>query len=338
MHPYHEVRHEVFGSKIPPSTSNLHQRLSRTGQTTEIQIVAAIPGAELSRPSTRRSSRRDSAFRKSRATARRSAPATSASCPAIPRKRSARANRPRSSPSVRDPRALWRKWPVKLEADFIIKRKLIPSPGSGAGASIDSVVKAQVYLTDRRGCAGLQRGLAVAFQESAGHHDHRNRASRASPSTICASRSIRSRVAAKGKTKREIIRGPEPPTFDGWVSAVKCGDLLFLSGLMAVEGGRLIDAARVDARQPFYGIPVKAELRSIVRQAEAICRAAGTSLAQRRPHPAIPHRSRRSAGRNRGLGRGHGPCAAAPVARSKWPWLPVPGARVQVDLWVYVPQ
>ena len=43
MHPYHEVRHEVFGSKIPPSTSNLHQRFSRTGQTIEIQVMAAVP-------------------------------------------------------------------------------------------------------------------------------------------------------------------------------------------------------------------------------------------------------------------------------------------------------
>ena len=33
--------------------------------------------------------------------------------------------------------------------------------------------------------------------------------------------------------------------FDGWISAIKCGDLLFLSGLMAMEGGRLIDAARI---------------------------------------------------------------------------------------------
>ena len=47
---------------------------------------------------------------------------------------------------------------------------------------------------------------------------------------------------------------------------------------MALESGRLIDEALTDPRQPFYGIPVKAELRSIIRQAEAICRAAGTSL------------------------------------------------------------
>ena len=85
-------------------------------------------------------------------------------------------------------------------------------------------------------------------------------------------------LATGGKTNAEVIRGPEPPLFDGWVSAIKCGDLLFLSGLMAVENGRLIAEASTDARQPFYGIPVKAELRSIIRQAEAICRTAGTSL------------------------------------------------------------
>jgi enamine deaminase RidA (YjgF/YER057c/UK114 family) len=44
MHPYHEVRREIFGSKIPPSTSNLHQRFSRTDQSIEIQ-VAVVPGA-----------------------------------------------------------------------------------------------------------------------------------------------------------------------------------------------------------------------------------------------------------------------------------------------------
>jgi enamine deaminase RidA (YjgF/YER057c/UK114 family) len=45
MHPYHEVRREIFGSKIPPSTSNLHQRFSRTDQSIEIQVMAVVPGA-----------------------------------------------------------------------------------------------------------------------------------------------------------------------------------------------------------------------------------------------------------------------------------------------------
>jgi hypothetical protein len=32
---------------IPPSTSNLHQRFSRTDQTIEIQVIAAVPGSGL---------------------------------------------------------------------------------------------------------------------------------------------------------------------------------------------------------------------------------------------------------------------------------------------------
>ena len=112
---------------------------------------------------------------------------------------------------------------------------------------------------------------------------------------------------------------------------------LFLSGLMAVEGGRLIDEACIDPRQPFYGIPIKAELRSIIRQAEAICRAAGTSL--------------RNAVRIQQFHTDLGDLPAAlevwnetmdkaplPLSAIECLWMPVPGARVMVDLWVHVPK
>jgi enamine deaminase RidA (YjgF/YER057c/UK114 family) len=124
--------------------------------------------------------------------------------------------------------------------------------------------------------------------------------------------------------------------FDGWVSAIKAGDLLFLSGLMAVEGGRLIDEARVDPRQPFYGIPVKAELRSIIAQAEAICAAAGTSL---RNAVRIQEFHTDLADLPAALeiwdeAMAHAPLPLSPIEVA---WLPIPGARVQVDLWVHVP-
>ena len=105
---------------------------------------------------------------------------------------------------------------------------------------------------------------------------------------------------------------------------------------MAVEKGRLIEAASVDQRQPFYGFPVKDELRSIMRQAEAICRAAGTSI-----NNAVR------------IQQFHTDLADLPAALEVWDetmdhaplplssievaWLPVPGARVMVDLWVHVP-
>lgn len=331
MHPYHEVRHEVFGKSIPPSTSNLHQRFALTGQTIELQAMAAVPGAGLKV----KHENFDPGYYINPVSGYTAALSAGdfrfvPGCTAESRSKDGAA----LDPEVRNPRAIWRQWPVKLETDFIIKRKLKTSL-EGAGASLDSIVKAQVYLTDREDVAGFNEVWLSYFKN-------------APPTTIIATATpgfaindLRIEIntialATKGKTKREVIRGPEPPLFDGWVSAVKAGDLLFLSGLMAVEGGRLIDEAHVDPRQPFYGIPVKAELRSIIRQAEAICRTAGTSL--------------RNAVR---IQQFHTDLSNLPAAIEVWddaldhaplplsaievPWLPIAGARIQVDLWVYVP-
>jgi enamine deaminase RidA (YjgF/YER057c/UK114 family) len=332
MHPYHEVRHDVFGSKIPPSTSNLHQRFSRTGQTIEIQVMAVVPGSGLEvKHETFSPSYKISAVSGY-------SPALSAGDFRFVPGQTAEARREEDGPldpEVRHPRALWRQWPIKLETDFIIKRKLMASL-EGAGASLDSVVKAQVYLSDREDVPGFNEVWLSHFKSNP-------------PATTIIATSkpgfaindLRIEIntislAVSGKSRRDVISGPQPPAFDGWVSAIKAGDLLFLSGLMAVEGGRLIDEARVDGRQPFYGIPLKAELRSIIAQAEAICAAAGTSL--------------RNAVR---IQQFHTDLADLPAALEVWDeamahaplplspievaWLPIPGARVQVDLWVHVP-
>jgi enamine deaminase RidA (YjgF/YER057c/UK114 family) len=332
MHPYHEVRHEVFGSKIPPSTSNLHQRFARSGQTIELQVIAAIPGRGLEV--------KHATFDPGYAIPKVSgySPALSAGdFRFVPGQTAeARSDAPGAlDPEVRNSRALWRQWPIKLETDFIIKRKLVPSL-AGAGASLDSVVKAQVYLSDREDVPGFNE---VWLEHFKGNPPATTIIATARPGFAINDLRIEINtisLATAGRTKREVIRGPEHPAFDGWVSAIKSGDLLFLSGLMALEGGRLIEAAKVDARQPFYGIPVKAELKSIIRQAQAICRSAGTSL--------------RNAVRIQAF---HTDLNDLPAALEVWdeamahaplplsaievPWLPVPGARVQVDLWVHVP-
>src|SRR5258708_8969505 len=44
--PYHEVRREIFGGRIPPSTSNLHRAMPYPGQTQEVQLVAAVPSGD----------------------------------------------------------------------------------------------------------------------------------------------------------------------------------------------------------------------------------------------------------------------------------------------------
>jgi enamine deaminase RidA (YjgF/YER057c/UK114 family) len=118
---------------------------------------------------------------------------------------------------------------------------------------------------------------------------------------------------------------------------VRAGDLLFLSGLMGMEEGRLTAEAAVDPRQPFYGIPVKAELRAIIAEAEAICREAGTSLANavriQAFHTDLADLPAAIETWSAALGG-----APLPLSAIEVPWLPVPGARVLVDLWVYAPR
>ena len=132
MHPYHEVRHEIFGSRIPPSTSNLHQRFSRSDQSIEIQVMAVVPGSG--------TSVKHETFRPSYDISAVSgySPALSAGDFRFVPGQTAEALRDGEGPvdpSVRHPRALWRQWPIKLETDFIIKRKLATSL-EGTGASL----------------------------------------------------------------------------------------------------------------------------------------------------------------------------------------------------------
>ena len=151
MHPYHEVRHEIFGSKIPPSTSNLHQRFSRANQSIEIQMMAVVPGSGMTV--------KHESFRPSYdiSTVSGYSPALSAGDFRFIPGQTAEALHEGEGPvdpSARHPRALWRQWPIKLETDFIIKRKLMASL-EGAGAALDGVVKAQVYLSNREDVPGF---------------------------------------------------------------------------------------------------------------------------------------------------------------------------------------
>src|SRR5262245_37642868 len=170
MHPYHEVRHEVFKGTIPPSTSNLHQRFARTEQTIEVQVMAAVPGTGLMV--------KHETFSPSYKISPVSgySPALSAGDFRFVPGQTGEARKENEGPLdpvVRHPRSLWRQWPIKLETDFIITKKLKASL-EGAGASLDSVVKAQVYLSDREDVPGFNEVWLSHFQESPGDHNHRD--------------------------------------------------------------------------------------------------------------------------------------------------------------------
>ena len=76
------------------------------------------------------------------------------------------------------------------------------------------------------------------------------------------------RQAHDGSSWRAFLRVPTLFVFTGASAAVRAGDLLFISGLMAVRDGALVPEAKTDPDQPFFATPVKAELREILRQAD----------------------------------------------------------------------
>ena len=222
---------------------------------------------------------------------------------------------------------------ILLETDFIVQKKLKPTL-EAVNAGLDTVVKAQIYLRDQEDVPGFRQAWAKHFPVEPA-------------TTIIATETpgfIQSELrieintialAKDGATKKQAIT-PVPPLFSGATTAIRAGDLLFISGLMAVRDGALVPGAKSDPTQPFFAIPAKAELKEILAQAEAICAAAGTSLSN-----AVR------------IQQFHSDLADLPATLEVWseamdgaplplspvevPWLPVPGARLEVDLWVYCP-
>lgn len=327
---YHETRREFFSGKIPPSTSNLHRRFARAQQSMEVQVMAAVPGPDFE-------VRHDSKAGAYKIHASSGySPALSAGDFRFIPGQTAEAldeKEPGVDPDARRGRGLWKGTPIKLETDFIIRRKLTPTL-SAVNAGLDTVVKAQVYLRDQEDVPGFREVWASHFPvepattiiatETPGFIMPE---SRIEINTIA--------LAKDGKTTKDVI-APVPTLFQGGTPAIRAGDLLFMSGLMAVRDGALVPAAQSDPTQPFYAAPVKAELREILAQAEAICQAAGTSL--------------RNAVRIQQFHSDLNDLAATldvwsdatggmplPLSAVEVPWLPVPAARLQLDLWVYIP-
>src|SRR6185437_6977835 len=264
--PYHEVRREIFGGRIPPSTSNLHRAMAYAGQTQEVQLVAAVPSgdfrAEHLKIATNWSIHASSGY----------SPALAAGEFLFVPGQTAEARDTALGPL--DPEArmphghLWKGTPIKLETNFIVEHKLKPSLAA-AGATLDDVVKAQVYLRDRADVA--------AFNEAWRSHFG------ATPATTIIPTAAPGFIVAEGRIEINTTsirqKAAERIVEHDATVAVRAGDLLFLSGLMASDANGVLADMNDDARAPFTAIPIKDQVRAIAARAQAICRQAGADLA-----------------------------------------------------------
>lgn len=334
--PYQAQRHGAFGSLIPPSTSIVVQGLGLPGADINLQAIAVVPEAGFA-PAHLTHDRI------------RSMPTSGYSpaltvgdfvfvpgCTAMAMGDEPRRNGIAAAAAM--PEGMqWGGQPIKLETDFIVTERIAPSLAI-AGATLADVVKAQAYLTHPEDCSAFNDAWLRHFGDNApaltvvpcAPHGLAPRDGRLEINVLA--------VRAEGETKKRYVEASVRPGLHGQPQAVRAGDLLFLSGLMATDWDGALDRnCTPDARQPHFGSFAGTQAELILDHAAALCEAAGTSLANvvriQQFHtdmggffPAYKAWERRLDG------------APVPFTAVEVPApLPVPGATLMMDIWVYAP-
>ena len=330
---YHGVRREFFAGRVPVSTSNLHQQFLLRGQDMEVQLIAAVPGKGFAVAQHRPQNL------PVHATSGYSPVLTCGDFVFVAGQTAEALNIEEGplDPSARMPAGhLWKGTPIKLETEFVIERKLKPALAA-IGNTLGEVVKAQVYLRDINDIPVFNEVWAACFRQAP---PATTIITTAPPGFICEVGHIEINtisVRRGGGTRKQVIDARVPMPYAGHVQAVRAGDLLFLSGLMAVgAGGALAPEACIDPRQPHFASAAHLQMDYMLAQAQRICRKAGTSLANVVRVQQF-HSDLTDFNAAWQVWQQHLPGHYLPFSAIEVPALGVPGAVVMLDLWVYVP-
>ncbi|HEY5063966.1 MAG TPA: Rid family hydrolase [Xanthobacteraceae bacterium] len=332
---YQQVRREFLKGRIPPSTSIAQQGLLLPGADINIQALAVIPAKGFEVEHIKHEQLQG------RPTSGYSAALTVGDFIFIPGITSLAVNNEPQRNGVASAALMaqgtqWGGEPIKLETEFIITKRMAASLAL-AGASIEDVVHAQVYLTDpddysafneawtrHFGASGPTVSIIPCLAHGLAPYDGKIEINviAARPGSVASKRPI----DAGGAT-----------AFRHQQQAVKAGDILFIPASMAVDNGGLVASAATDPRQPHFSSSPKAQADVILDNISRLCEAAGTSLANtvrvllfltdmREFYPVYKAWERRIGGRPL-------PFSAVEVPGP----LPVPGATVMMEVWAYAP-
>ena len=328
---YHDARRAILKDHIPPSTSTLAQGFLLPGQEIEVHMLGIVPQGDF-RPRHIRPA--DHAVH----------PTSGYSLALAAGDYVFVAGRMADSLTFGEGLAaqarlpaghLWKGLPIKLEAEFIIREKLAPTL-KAAGSSLKNVVKCQVYMRDADDFAAFNEVWSKFFPRA---KPATTLIPTATPGFFLSDARVEINTIAlrdAGKTKKQIIAAGVVPAYAGHTQAVRAGDLLFISGLLAIDRNGLIESARVDPAKPYFGSSVQAQMDCMLVNAQKLCKAAGTSLANvvriQQFHTALKEFYPAYQ-----VWQQHLPGQHLPFSAMEVPFLPVPGCTVQLDLWVYVP-
>jgi enamine deaminase RidA (YjgF/YER057c/UK114 family) len=333
--PYQQVRREFLNGRIPPSTSIAQQRLLLPGADMNIQAMAAIPSPGFAVEHLKHEQL------KGRPTSGYSPAVTVGDFIFVPGITSmAVGDEPRrngvAAGALMAEGAQWGGQPIKLETEFIITKRIAPSLAL-AGATLDDVVHAQVYLCDRDDYSAFNaawakhfgdRGPTVSIIPCIEHG--------LAPYDGKIEINVIATKPGSAAGKRHIDAGVAT-SFRQQPQAVKAGDLLFIPALLAADQDGMFSGAAVDRRQPYFSSSAEAQAEAIVEKVARLSEAAGSSLANAVRillfltdmsvfYPVIKVWERR-------LGGAPLPFSAVEVPAP----LPIPEASVMIETWVYSP-
>jgi enamine deaminase RidA (YjgF/YER057c/UK114 family) len=332
---YQQTRREFLSGRIPPSTSIAQQALLLPGADMNIQALGVVPHAGF-----------EVTHHKHEALAGRP---TSGYSPAltvgdfifIPGITSlAIGDEPRrngvAAAALMTEGTQWAGQPIKLETEFIVKQRMVQSLAL-VGAKLEDVVHAQVYLTDRDDYSAFNEVWSRHFGATKPTFDV----------IPCIDHGLAPydgkieinviALKAGGATKKRSIDAGVATAFRGQPQAQKVGDLLFISGLMAIDQNGLMAHAAADPRQPHFSSPAEAQAEVIIGNIAKLCEAAGTSLSNvvrilqfhtdiREFYPVAKVWERHLGGR------------PLPVSAVEVPApLPVPATTLLIEAWIYAP-
>jgi len=233
---------------------------------------------------------------------------------------------------------LWKGTRIKLEAEYAMKEKIAVALDA-AGSSIDSMVKAQVYLRDMHDLPAFNEVWERWFPDP-----------RARPAVSYiptstpgfAIEDARLEINAIGlvdsaSTRRRNIEAGFHTGIDGQPAAVLAGDLLLCSALLAADADGPLPGCLPDPRQPYFGSTIDAQVDHVIDRAIALCSAAGTSLANMTRLQLFMTDLSELDAAWRAFQR-RLPGVDLPISAVQVPGpLPVPGCTLMADLWVYAP-
>ncbi len=171
---------------------------------------------------------------------------------------------------------LWVGSSVEQQTNYVLEK--LSRIAAAAGTSLEQAVKADVYIGHPNDFAAMDKVWREWFPNNPP-------ARVVIPYMGMGARGSRVEVALTlladdAERKRETVETSEAPEQPGHEpQAIKVGNFLFFSTQMAFDSsGKLADGMLRDPNFPWYGSPSQTQMRYMMKNINAICEAAGTSV------------------------------------------------------------